>query len=166
MDFCSTWRASGASGAGCACTLPDCCASGAAAIPVTLSTGALFAARRSDSLDACGASEPVSPCAPVPCQRGFVMAGINMISTTMHEATIASQLIKVSREYPRRCGCGSDTAWGSYSRRGTSFSKPPPEERNLDVSPACEGDIGGEAVRSCEAAGMRGSSRNFFGAYI
>jgi hypothetical protein len=94
MAFCS----STAKRECCDCTLLDCCALAAAAVPVALSTGAGIIARRSDNLDAWGASELASRRAPTPCQKGFVLAAITMISTAVHAATIASQLKNVSAE--------------------------------------------------------------------
>src|SRR5207342_764130 len=89
----------------CACTLLGCCAADVAAIPVTGSAGALFVARLSDGLDACSGG-----CVPNPGQSGFVVMAIITISP-VHAATIASQLINRSTEYPRRrrSGCYSHT---------------------------------------------------------
>src|SRR3974390_2258941 len=102
-----------------------------------------------------------------------MMLGITMINTAVHAVIVAMPLINSSIVYLRRRGCGWKLASGSYTRRGTSFSKSPPEECNLDVSSdsrstcPCEGDILRESMRSCGAGGIRVCSRgNLLGAYI
>ena len=157
VGFGSDGRAIRGSCVGCACMLLGCCASGVAAIRVTLSAGSLSTAMGPESLND-GASEPVSRCAFKLCQSGFA----NMIRIAVHAAAIPSQLIHVGTENPWRCICGWKTGPGSYSCRPASFSK---KEGTPNFPPACEGGIGGELERSRDTAGLPGCSRNFLGAY-
>src|SRR3974377_1612977 len=100
-----------------------------------------------------------------------MMLGITMINTAVHAVMIAILLISSSAVYLRRRGCGWRLASGSYTRRGTSFSKPPPDEGNgsrVSRPSACarEGDTAVEALRRGGVAGVRGCSRRLFGGSI
>jgi hypothetical protein len=94
-----------------------------------------------------------------------MMLGTTIINTVVHADIVAIPLSNSSVVYLRRRNCGWALASGSYGPR-TSFPTPSPKEGNPDDPPhspcacACETDVG-DAPRLCEAAGVRGCSRNF-----